>query len=90
MATVTCKGKRRDKSKSRIKGKDIKTPSKVVSFKKPAAKAATDKGSGDGWGKAVLFKKPAAKVTDKEEKAIVLMENGFRNFKHVLIEKEKT
>ena len=40
-----------------------------------------NKRSGRDGCKAVVFKKPAAQDTDK--KSLVLMEDGFRNFKFI-------
>ena len=54
----------------------------VISNKADGQKTA-DKRSGRDTGKAVVVKKPAAKDTDK--KTFVLMEDGFRNFKYILM-----
>ena len=74
---------------------------KVATAKKPAAKDVSDtqgravisnkadgqktadKRSGRDTGKAVVVKKPAAK--DADQRAFVLMEDGFRNFKYILM-----
>ena len=56
---------------------------KAFILKKPEAQKTMEKRSGRDKGKAVAFKKPAAKDTDK--KALVLMEDGFRNFKYILM-----
>ena len=59
------------------------TQGKAVIRNKADGQKTTDKRSGRDKGKAVVAKKPAAKDTDK--KTFVLMEDGFRNFKYILM-----
>ena len=59
------------------------TQGKAVIRNKADGQKTTDKRSGRDKGKAVVVKKPAAKDTDK--KTFVLMEDGFRNFKYILM-----
>lgn len=61
-------------------GNILKKP-EAVDLKKPQGQRTTNKRSGRDGGKAVVFKKPAAQDTDK--KSLVLMEDGFRNFKFI-------